>query len=81
LFVIYLYFAPFAQPTRRDGTLLTVAQRTIAEKIVDGGADYILSVKGNRGGLEEEVHTTCKQNRPVFDVTEVEKRHGCAIGE
>jgi predicted transposase YbfD/YdcC len=51
-------------------------QQNIAEKIVADGADYILSVKGNQGGLEEAVRTTCKQNRPLFDVIAVKKGHG-----
>ena len=32
-----------------------------------------LAVKGNLGSLQEEVHTTCKRNRPVFDCSMVEK--------
>lgn len=31
-------------------------QREIAEKIIDGGGDYILSLKGNQGTLHDEVH-------------------------
>jgi len=51
-------------------------QRAIAEKIIENGGDYILAVKGNQGGLEEEVHALCEQSRPVFDTCEVEKGHG-----
>jgi len=51
-------------------------QREIAAKIIENQADYILAVKGNQGGLEEEVKTTCKQYRPVFDTTTFEKGHG-----
>jgi predicted transposase YbfD/YdcC len=38
--------------------------------------DYILAVKGNQGSLKEEVHTTCKQNKPISDSCVVEKGHG-----
>ena len=62
------------------GSIITIdamgTQREIAVKIVESGADYILAVKGNQGSLEEEVHTTCKQNRPLFDSSTVEKGHG-----
>ena len=51
-------------------------QTVIAKKIVEGEGDYILAVKGNQGSLEEEVHSTCKRNRPVFDSCVVEKGHG-----
>jgi predicted transposase YbfD/YdcC len=62
------------------GSIITIdamgTQRDIAKKIVEKGADYILSVKGNQGSLEEEVQTVCKQNQPVFDQCTVEKNHG-----
>ena len=62
------------------GSIITIdamgTQKAIAKQIVDQGADYILAVKGNQGGLEEEVHATCKQNRPVFENCVVEKGHG-----
>jgi len=62
------------------GSVITIdamgTQREIARKIVESEADYILAVKGNQGSLEEEVHTTCKRNRPVSDTTTVEKGHG-----
>jgi hypothetical protein len=51
-------------------------QRDIAKKIVDSGADCILSVKGNQGSLEEEVKTAYKQQQSVFDNCIVEKGHG-----
>jgi predicted transposase YbfD/YdcC len=51
-------------------------QRAIAKKIIEKGGDYILAVKGNQGSLEEEVHITCKRNRPVADSCTVEKGHG-----
>ena len=62
------------------GSIITIdamgTQRTIAEKIIDEGGDYILAVKGNQGGLEEEIKTTCKITRSVSDTTTVEKDHG-----
>jgi predicted transposase YbfD/YdcC len=42
-----------------DGSVVTIdamgCQKKIAEKIVDGGGDYIFSLKGNHGTLHEEV--------------------------
>jgi predicted transposase YbfD/YdcC len=62
------------------GSIITIdamgTQTAIARKIVENEGDYILAVKGNQGSLEEEVHTTCKRNRPVFDSCVVEKGHG-----
>jgi len=40
---------------------------------------HILAVNGNQGSLEEEVQTTCKRNRPVFDTCTVEKGHTSKI--
>jgi len=62
------------------GSIITIdamgTQTVIAEKIIEKGGDYILAVKGNQGSLEEEVHSTCKRFRPVFDSSVVEKGHG-----
>jgi predicted transposase YbfD/YdcC len=62
------------------GSIITIdamgTQTAIARKIIEKEADYILAVKGNQGSLAEEVHTTCKYNRPVFDTCVVEKGHG-----
>ena len=62
------------------GSIITIdamgTQTAIAKKVVESGGDYILAVKGNQGSLEEEVHSTCKRNRPVFDSCVVEKGHG-----
>jgi predicted transposase YbfD/YdcC len=51
-------------------------QRDIATKIVENRADYILAVKGNQAGLEEEVRALCSKTNPLTDTTEVEKGHG-----
>ena len=45
----------------------------ISNKTGKNGGDYILSVKGNQGSQEKEVHSTCNRNRPVFDNCIVEK--------
>jgi predicted transposase YbfD/YdcC len=62
------------------GSIITIdamgTQRSIAEKIIEKGGDYILAVKGNQGGLEEEVHNLCNSCRPVVDSFDVEKGHG-----
>jgi predicted transposase YbfD/YdcC len=62
------------------GSIITIdamgSQREIVKKIVENEADYILAVKGNQGCLEEEVHTTCRQNSPISDTTIVDKGHG-----
>jgi len=62
------------------GSIVTIdamgTQTAIAEKIVEKEGDYILAVKGNQGSLQEEVHTLCKRNYPVFDTSVVEKGHG-----
>lgn len=34
-------------------------QKTIAEKIVDGGGDYIVALKGNQGNLHKAVEDIC----------------------
>jgi predicted transposase YbfD/YdcC len=42
-----------------DGSVVTIdamgCQKKIAEKIIDGGGDYIFSLKGNHGTLHEDV--------------------------
>lgn len=62
------------------GTIITIdamgTQTAIAEKIVANGGHYILAVKGNQSKLEEEVHITCQNRKPLYDSTEVEKGHG-----
>jgi predicted transposase YbfD/YdcC len=62
------------------GSIITIdamgTQTAIAKKIIEKEGDYILAVKGNQGTLEEEVHSTCKRNPPVFDSIVVEKGHG-----
>jgi predicted transposase YbfD/YdcC len=42
-----------------EGCILTIdamgCQREIAQKIVEKGGDYVLSVKGNQGNLYEDM--------------------------
>lgn len=46
------------------GSVITIdamgCQRSIAEKIIEKEADYILAVKGNQGGLEEQLQRLFK---------------------
>jgi predicted transposase YbfD/YdcC len=62
------------------GCIITIdamgTQTKIAEKIKKNSGDYILAVKGNQGGLEEEVEATCNRHRPVSDTTTLDKGHG-----
>ena len=51
-------------------------QKTIAEKIIEKEANYILAVRDNQKTLRMEVETACKRYRPVIDVSETEKGHG-----
>jgi predicted transposase YbfD/YdcC len=70
-----------------DGAVVTTdamgCQKAIAEKIIAGGADYILQVKGNQPHLERELvqmFDECRRNDPhavAHDyVEEVDKGHG-----
>src|SRR5437016_7712385 len=47
------------------GTLVTIdamgCQKEIARKIVDGGGDYVLAVKGNQAHLLEDIQATVEQ--------------------
>jgi predicted transposase YbfD/YdcC len=70
-----------------DGAVVTTdamgCQKAIAEKIIAGGADYILQVKGHQPHLENELvqlFDECRRNDPhavAHDyVAEVDKGHG-----
>jgi len=47
------------------GALVTIdamgCQKEVARKIVDGGGDYVLAVKGNQGHLLEDIQATVEQ--------------------
>lgn len=62
------------------GSIITIdamgTQTAIAEKIIEKGANYILSVKANQKNLLEEVEDTCRFCHPVSDTTQIEKGHG-----
>ena len=63
-----------------EGSVITIdamgTQTAIAEKIVDGGADYILALKGNQGTLLQDAQLMEKETRPVSESEEVDKGHG-----
>ncbi len=63
-----------------EGSIITIdamgTQTAIARKIVDGGADYILALKGNRGTLLQDAEPMEKEARPVAEAEEVDKGHG-----
>ena len=63
-----------------EGSVITIdamgTQTAIAEKTVDGGADYILALKGNQGTLLQDAQLMEKEARPVSESEEVDKGHG-----
>jgi predicted transposase YbfD/YdcC len=48
----------------------------IAEKIIEGGADYILAVKGNQGTVEESINDTILFVKPASEDVDVDFGHG-----
>ncbi|KAA6309566.1 hypothetical protein EZS27_038966, partial [termite gut metagenome] len=62
------------------GCLVTIdamgCQREIAAKIVDKGGDYLLSVKGNQGCLEEDAERTIRFAKPTSEWVEDDFGHG-----
>ena len=63
-----------------EGSIITIdamgTQTAIAEKIVDGGADYILALKGNQGTLLQDAELMEREAAPVSESEEVDKGHG-----
>jgi len=51
-------------------------QTAIAKRIIDRGADYILAVKGNQGGLQQGIADTLRFNDPIDIDTNVDMGHG-----
>jgi predicted transposase YbfD/YdcC len=51
-------------------------QRSIAEKIVEKEADYILAVKGNQRDLEKEITQSFSLEKPIDTYSSLEKNHG-----
>lgn len=62
------------------GSIITIdamgAQAAIAEKIVDGGADYILAVKGNHRDLLDQIKGRFDRQRPCDSDLQLDKGHG-----
>lgn len=62
------------------GSIVTIdamgTQLDIAEKIIKGGADYILSLKGNQQGLLEQVSQRFEKQSPASAEMAIEKGHG-----
>ena len=62
------------------GRIITIdamgAQTAIAEKIVDGGADYILAVKGNHRDLLDQIRGRFDRQHPCDSDLQVDKGHG-----
>lgn len=63
-----------------EGCIVTIdamgCQTDIAGKIIKGGADYILAVKGNQGGLEEGLLDTIKLEKPLATWEDTDFGHG-----
>lgn len=63
-----------------DGSIVTIdaigTQTQIAEKIIENGADYILSLKANQKELLEQVESRFKHQRPETVDQQIEKGHG-----
>ena len=63
-----------------EGAVITIdamgTQTDIAEKIVGGGADYILALKGNQGTLLNDAEFTERDTAPVACYEDVDKGHG-----
>lgn len=70
-----------------SGAIVTIdaagCQKEIAAKIIDGGADYVLSLKGNQGNMHQDVHNYISlhikndfANVPARKYEEVLKGHG-----
>jgi predicted transposase YbfD/YdcC len=62
------------------GCLVTIdamgCQRDISAKIIDKGGDYLLAVKGNQGGLEEDAKRTIHFAKPTSEWIEEDFGHG-----
>jgi predicted transposase YbfD/YdcC len=63
-----------------EGATITIdamgCQTTIAEKIVDAGADYVLAVKANQKFLYDDIKDAFAQTPKAISETTVEKGHG-----
>jgi predicted transposase YbfD/YdcC len=63
-----------------EGSIITIdaigTQTKIAEKIIENGADYILSVKGNQKELFEQIESRFNHQNPEMINEITEKGHG-----
>lgn len=63
-----------------EGSIITIdamgTQKDIGKTIIDSKADYILALKGNQGGLNEEVAHLFSRQKADSENTTVEKGHG-----
>lgn len=63
-----------------EGSIVTIdaigTQTKIAKKIIENGADYILSVKGNQKALLEEIESRFNHQRPSDIDETIDKGHG-----
>lgn len=63
-----------------EGCIVTIdamgCQTEIADRTIEKGADYILSVKRNQGSLEEGITDTVRFTKPVDEYEETDYGHG-----
>lgn len=63
-----------------EGAIVTIdamgCQTTIASKIIEQGADYVLAVKENQSHLLDDIKDAFKQTTQVTSSTTTEKSHG-----
>ncbi len=53
-------------------------QKSIAEKIIDNGGDYVLAVKGNQKNLHDEIYSFFDQAEAVnFEGIDHDQQKGC----
>jgi predicted transposase YbfD/YdcC len=62
------------------GCIVTIdamgCQTAITKQITEAGADYVISVKGNQGQLEQDVEDTLRFCKPVSEYKDVDTGHG-----
>ena len=62
------------------GAIVTIdamgCQTNIAEKIIDGGGDYVLAVKDNQSHLPDDIQEAFEQTPQASAYTSLEKAHG-----
>jgi predicted transposase YbfD/YdcC len=62
------------------GCIITIdamgTQKSIAEKIIKNGADYILALKGNHSYLKQDVESLCQRMQSDSENQMIDKGHG-----